>query len=202
MRSFVDVNDGTSGLAIITRGLQEYEVFDRQDRAIAVSLLRTFPIILEVSEQKKQVLPDDGPQCIGKQVIEYAVFPHEGDTYKGGVIGQAAEYTIPLRAVQFAVSGEGTLPWKQGIISRQPEHVVISCIKKAQNAEVETDMVVVRLFNPCDKEVKETLEFGPEIKEARTLTMEEKVVGELKVKNKSITLTIPPKKIITLGIFR
>lgn len=197
MRSFVDLNDGKSGLAVLVRGLQEYEVFDRPGRPIALTLLRTFPINMEVSEARKQTLPDPGTQCPGKQVFEYAIYPHIGDTISGGVPLQAMEFAVPVRAVQFAPSPDGTLPWQLGLFKSAPQNVIITAVKKAES----DDKVIVRFFNPTDETVEETLKFAPEIKEAFQVNLAEEVIEKIKLKkDNTITLKVPKKKIITLGL--
>ncbi len=196
MKTFADLNDGEGGLAVTVRGLQEFEAIDKPDRPIAVTLLRAFPIVLEVSEQKKQIMPDMGPQCPGKHVFEYAVYPHTGNTFTGGVQAQAEEYAVPLRAVQFAPSSEGTLPWSMGMLKSQPEHLIITAVKKAQKH----DAIVLRMFNPYEKEVEETLEFGPAIQGAARLNIIEEKQGDLEVKNNTLTLNVPKKKIVTVAV--
>ncbi|MCD6384911.1 hypothetical protein J7M23_03950, partial [Candidatus Sumerlaeota bacterium] len=197
MRSFVDLNDGKAGLAVLVRGLQEYEVFDRAERPIAITLLRTFPINMEVSEAREQTLPDLGTQCLGKQVFEYAIYPHTGDTSSGGVPIQAMEFTVPVRAVQFAPSPDGTLPWQAGLFKSPPKNVIITAVKKAET----DDKIVVRFFNPTEDEMVETLSFTPEIKEAFKLNLAEEEIEKIKVqKDNTIILKVPKKKIITLGL--
>ncbi|MCX7767255.1 MAG: glycosyl hydrolase-related protein, partial [Candidatus Sumerlaeia bacterium] len=197
MRSFVDINDGKVGLAILTRGLLEYEVFDYAERPVAITLLRTFSINMEVSEAKKQALPDTGSQCLGKQVFEYAIYPHQGDTFSGKVQEQATEFCVPLRAVQFGLSPRGTLAWDYGFFKQPPRNLIISAIKKAEADK----KIILRLYNPTEKELQETLEFGFNVNSAFLLNLAEQVLEKLKVSNKNtINLTVPPKKIITIGL--
>jgi len=196
MRTFVDLNDSKKGLSVMVRGLQEYEAIDEPERPIAVTLLRAFPIVLEVTEQKKQVLPDIGPQCLGKQIFEYALYPHSGDTFKARVIDQAEQFANPLRAVQFRPAADGTLPWTMGFLKHQPRYLVMSAIKKAERS----NQIVVRMFNPLEKEVKESMEFGPNIMKAITLNLAEQEGDELKVTNNVLELNVPGKKIVTIGL--
>lgn len=197
MRSFVDVNDGKVGLAILTRGLLEYEVFDYAEHPVAITLLRTFSINMEVSEAKKQALPDTGSQCLGRQVFEYAIYPHQGDTFSGKVQEQATEFCVPLRAVQFGVSPAGTLAWEHSFFKQPPQNLIVSAIKKAEADK----KIILRFYNPTEKELNETIEFGFNVNSAFLLNLAEQVVEKLKLSNKNtIKLKVPPKKIITIGL--
>ena len=42
MQRFVDMSDGNSGLAILNKGLREYEAMDNADRSLAITLFRAF----------------------------------------------------------------------------------------------------------------------------------------------------------------
>ena len=84
-RAFVDVNDGQRGLAVLNRGLTEFEVRPGQNEStIALTLLRAVgwlsrPDLSTRWGNAGPSLPTPDAQCKGTQVCEYAILPHQYD---------------------------------------------------------------------------------------------------------------------------
>lgn len=98
MQGFVDLaeeRDGR-GLALFTKGLSEYEVYDDRERTLALTLLRCVGY-LSGGGDTPTALPTPDAQCIGTYHFAYALFPHRGDWHKAGVHREAMEYSAPLR---------------------------------------------------------------------------------------------------------
>jgi mannosylglycerate hydrolase len=107
---FVDLNDDKTGLAILNRGLPEYEIYD--DSTIAVTLVRGVGMMgkgdLLIRPGRPSGMPVTTPdaQCSGRRVLEYAILPHSGDVDQGRVPYHAAQYAALALVVQNRICDE------------------------------------------------------------------------------------------------
>jgi len=195
MRTFADINDGTDGLALFTKGLFEYEVFDNCDRTMAITILRACRIKLAVSEEKQAELPDKGVQCPGEQDFEYSICLHNGNWNDAELISKAACYYTPVRAAATG-RGKGDLPHEFSLFSLDNTRLHISCVKKAEN---DSDLII-RLFNPCETEEQINLSFGKKINSACLCGMDESKTISVKHNGQAISYLVPAKKIVTFKV--
>jgi len=189
----VDVSDGKSGLAILTEGLHEYEVLRNESRAIAITLVRSVRIKLEVSEQRKQELPDPGTQCPGLHEFRLAIYPHEGDWAKAGCPGEALGLSVPLRAAQFGKNKSGSLPLTMSFLGCSNEHMEVSAVKKAE-AE---DALIVRVYNPTKETQQGSLIFSSFIKAVYETNLNEEKKNQVKCSQNGFDMVLNSKKIAT-----
>lgn len=196
-RSFVDLSGRQNGLAVFAEGLQEYEVFDDEDRTLALSLVRSVRIKLEVSEQRKQELPDQGSQCPGWQRFRWALYPHQGDWEKGDCIRQSQLFLTPVRAAQFGKNQGGVLPRRRSLIHLKSRSLVLSAVKRSER----NDTLILRLYNPSGKTAKGTLQFEKKIKAAWQTNLNEERRKKLSTQGaKSLQITIRAKGIGTYEV--
>jgi mannosylglycerate hydrolase len=193
MHSMLDLSDGVAGLAILTAGLFEYEVFDDDKRTVALSLVRSFPIKLQVSEEKMQVLPDTGVQCPGRQTFRYAILPHAGNYVEGRALVWAQRFNNPPRVVQ-TTPRDGRLPSTFSLIHLEGTGLVPTAVKKAERS----DDLLLRLFN-CDTRDRDgVISFGVRVSSVRAARLDETPTESVPVIDDCVRLSIPPKKIVTL----
>ncbi len=195
LRTFVDVTDGKTGLAIFSRGLFEYEAMQDKDNTLALTLLRACRIKLAVSEEKQTELPDSGIQCPGVQNFHYAVMPHQGDWQAAQLLNQALDYCVPVRAAVTS-RGHGRLPRHFSLVHLDNPAVQLSCLKPEKN-----NGVVLRLYNPSLKDQAFTLRFGPNVISAEWCRMDETRIEQAFYSENEIRESIGGKKIKTLRVF-
>lgn len=161
MRTFAAVTDGKDGFSVMPKGLFEYEVFD--DSTMALTLIRACRIKLAVSEEKVTELQDEGVQCPGKQVFEYAM--HFGK----GEINELPNCAAQIFAnVKCAVCGrgKGTLPLENSMFEIENKNVHVTAVKRADNGEG----IIIRMYNPTDTEQRVDIS-------AQKCKMDESVIG-------------------------
>ena len=113
---FVDINDGEKGLAVLNRGLPEYEIY--KDSVIAVTLVRSVgfmgkkDLLVRPGRFSGISLPTPDAQCPGRQTLEYAILPHIGDVDAGGVVKMAADFDAPALAIQNRI-------WRERLLSKE-----------------------------------------------------------------------------------
>jgi 2-O-(6-phospho-alpha-D-mannosyl)-D-glycerate hydrolase len=113
-RRFVDASDGTSGLALLHDGLLEYEVV-ADGNELALTLLRATGYI---SRAEPSLRPTPaGPyvrtpaaQLLGRQVADYALYPHRGDWRAADVYGAADAFLVPFECTRAGSMFGGSLP--------------------------------------------------------------------------------------------
>ncbi len=101
---FVDLHDGKRGLAVLNRGLPEYEIYD--DHTIAITLLRGVgmmgkpDLLIRPGRPSGMAVAAPDAQCSGSHTLEYALFPHAGNFDDSLIAREAAEFDAPPLAVQ------------------------------------------------------------------------------------------------------
>ncbi len=192
--TFMGLNDGTRGLAVLVDGLPEGEAIDDRERRIAVTLLRTLAQVnldYAIPPPKRE-----GLQCLGIHTFRYAVYPHAGDWEAAAAPRVAQQFATPLRAMQSG-RNEGAWPLRQCLVQLGDGPLVFSGIKRSENGR----SMIVRVFNPTTKTARGTLETLWPVIAAHELTLEEKRLGALAVKRgNQIALRVGPKKIYTVEL--
>lgn len=179
-KRFVDVSDGQIGLAVLNRGLPEYEVIPWQVSggvAVALTLLRCVEWLSrsDLETRRGHAGPMEltpAAQCLGHHVFEYALVPHAGTWHADEALplplveGQAFE--APLRA-QVTDLHDGKLPTAWNFVSIAPQTVVVSTIKRAERE----DALVVRLYNPTERAVETEVRLLFAFREVRLANLDE-----------------------------
>jgi alpha-mannosidase len=195
LRTFVDLTDGENGLALMPKGLFEFEAFEDGDRTLALTLIRACRIRLKVGIKDTE-LNDEGIQCPGTHSFEYAIFAHEGDYRQAALVNTAAAYAAPLRAVE-AGRGKGTLPPESSLFSLAGTSLHVTAVKRSEHG----NSLIIRLFNTTTSVEKALIEFGCPIASAQRVQMDETtVLEELPVAGRTLAFDVRPKEIVTVMV--
>ncbi len=195
LRTFVGLSDGKNGLALLPKGIFEYEAIDDQERTLALTLIRACRIKLAVSEEKQTELPDVGIQCPGRQSFSYDICVHAGTWEDAALLSEAATGYTAVRAAQIG-RGKGDLPLEASLLTLDNTVLHISAIKPAEDGHG----IIVRLFNPSAGLQKVTLGFGQVIIGANRCGMDESDQGGVGLNGDSINDEIPAKKIVSYRV--
>jgi alpha-mannosidase/mannosylglycerate hydrolase len=189
-QAFVDISDDEKGLTIANRGLPEYEILQDGKNTIAITLLRSIHQLGDWG-----VFPTPEAQCIGRHVFEYAIIPHANKLELSTADIDARAFNAPMVAT--SISGNsGKLSAKNTFIDLQPQKLVISSIKKAE----ERDSLIIRFYNPYDEMILGTMNILMPVKEAYLCNLAEEREKKIECIGGIITLDVPPKKIITIDL--
>lgn len=196
LHHFVDITDGNKGVAIFVDGLKEYEAIDDKQRTLAITLFRAFKYVIAPASVQ-DFSHKKGSQCLGWNKYRLAFYPHIGDYQKGKVYEEALKFNLPLRFVQIGKT-EGDLPRNFSFIEIEPEEIVFSSLKKANNDE--PGLYFLRIYNPTDTEIQgkvKLLRMPDYVFEA---TLEELFKDNLEMNDGFIKFRAGAKKIITIGL--
>jgi len=223
MNSFIDITDGNNGLAILNEGMKAYEATDEQCPELRLTLLRSFPLRICVTQEMTDYSQiDKSSQCLGQYRFHYAVMPHQGKWADADVWNAAEQFNSPLVIAQTAPTEGGTEPVEKSFLEVSDESITVSAVKRSESGTG----WVVRLFNPLDKQIKvkirlnsgyrnnpkvpspverlqNDMAIGGAIKQAwktvRTVTLEELPEKELALDSHGwCNIDIASKKIVTL----
>ena len=181
-RGFIDIHQGTHGLAIFNRGLPAVEAarFSNGTK-VSLVLLRSVGWLSRDDLTNRRVaagplVPTPGGQCIGEYSFEYAIHPHSGDWQN--VYPWAYQYLSPALVCR-ADTHEGldlremnitrddpsmvkTIVWPRGgqnpgrlsYLSIDDPRLVISALRRSQDG----NGLILRFYNITDDPVVATIQ--------------------------------------------
>ncbi len=198
-RNFVALHDGSRGLAVLNKGLPEYEA--TADGTIALTLLRCVGWLSQddLTTRKrlagpKIAVPD--AQCIGEHKFKYAILPLAGPWPSRTICHEENRYNIPLQTLTVPPQ-PGELPPSLSFLRVKPDRLMVSAVKKAYG----NDDLIIRLFNTTARSLQGSLAILPGIRRAWLADMNEEKTAPLAVcEDGSISLKVEAKKIITLRL--
>lgn len=190
MHNFVTVTDEKVGASILVDGLKEYEILPDDKNSIAITLFRAFEYIIAPSS-KQDYTWQKGSQCLGTSSCRLAFYPHKGGWEEGEVYKEAFNFNNKLRAYQTGTN-EGDLPPQFSMMKIEPEEIVFSTFKKAEDGSG----FVLRLYNPANKMVQGNVSFTKELTKVTEVSLEEIEKSRLDIKDgNKFTVNIGPGKI-------
>lgn len=201
-RRFVCVEDSGRGLAVLNKGLPEYEVTPEGE--IQLTLLRSVGWLSrsDLSTRKGNAGPEIATpeaQCPGRHVFEYAVTPYTGDWQKAYIYREVEEFWLPLeaRAVQRQNPDESSaVETASSLLEVGGEGVVFSSLKKAGGK----DGLILRLFNASARQTEARIHFGMPVSVAYRTNLNEEVLDEIAFEENELSLPLEKGRIETLLI--
>ncbi len=151
-KSFLAVEDGEGGLALLNRGLPEYEV--NEEGTVYITLLRGVGWLSRddlVTRRGHAGPPYETPeaQCLGRHRFELSLYPYRGTWERAGVLEAAHAFRAPPIGVAPVARGKGPLPQEAGLLEVTPQGIVVSAVKPAEAGEG----IVIRIYNPTGRPV-------------------------------------------------
>lgn len=190
----VDQSGRRRGLAVVSMGLPESAVCDTAARPIALTLFRSFI---------KAFLTDgnEGGQMQGRHEFNYLLVPLDGSLPRARLCRMGQNLASHPRTVQIerrdlVDAPPPGLPATHSFLKFTPGQAVISAIRRRRGQ----DGWVVRLFNPTDATIQETLSRPQPIQSVRQTDLEGNSVSHIAVSGGSVGVNIGPRQIITLQI--
>lgn len=200
-KGFVDVNDGKAGLAVMAKGLPEFEVInDERESNIALTLLRCVgwlsrPDLITRKGNGGWTLETPEAQCLGKHRFEYSILPHREDWQKAKIYITADHFIHPLYPVQtYGVSGD--LKEEYSLIKKMPDEWRLSSIKRAEDG----NGIIVRFYSIASEDTEGEIVFGEYIKSAMEVSLNEKDICECKAHKTTIKQRLKKGEIKTLKL--
>jgi alpha-mannosidase len=177
---WADLGNGKHGLSVINESKFGYDAIGN---LLRLTLLRS------------PTWPDPDADR-GHHHFHYALYPHEGTWKEALTVRHGFEYNYPLTAV-VTTAHSGTLPAEHSFASVSPENVVLTAVKKAEDAKG----LILRAYEWAGKD--STVEFHvPPGATAATVTnmMETPEGSPLEVAGDVVKAPIHPYEILTIRV--
>lgn len=192
MTTFFGLEDDNRGLYIAGRGLCEYEVLRDEHRTMALTLHRG---VAELGDWN--YFPTPEAQCKGTLTVEYALVPF-ADSLRDRENAALECYSFAAYepAAFCGPVHEGSSPADGALVGLSGHGFIVSALKMAEDR----DSVILRVFNPYGTDTKMKLDLGERFSSAHLTNLAEKRQKKLPCRNKSVTVPIPAKKIVTVEL--
>jgi len=202
-KSFVSISDEIHGIAVVNRGLPEYEVFRGKhgESVIALTLIRSVgwlsrPDLLARKGNGGWTIPTPAAQCKGKYVFEYSIIPHHGTWQENNVIALAHEFAFPVLTFKLGDAGSRDRPEKYSLVSVDRSEIILSAIKKSEDR----DSYIVRCWNISDNSLTAAFRFGCSVKSVFRTNLAETREEEISVTDKGYSVHFEPWKIASMEL--
>jgi mannosylglycerate hydrolase len=196
MWSFVDVSDGSTGLALISDGLHEYEVLPPPANQLAVTLLRAVGWLSRDDLATRTghagpAMQTPGAQVLGRHHFRYSLFFHRGDWEQGTVWRAAEAALLPLQ------SGRGKGPeGEQPSVELEPDSLqMTACVPREGGFDL-------RVLNASERPADGIVRLRPEPAGAAWLTLAGEDIEPGKWGSDGLEVSLRPWQIATLRVRR
>ena len=154
--------------------------------------------VLRLSLIRSSYDPDILPE-IGRHEIRLALFPFQGEFPVEQAIREGQAFNRALRPVGTSAHS-GALDSSGEFFSLKPERVLLSAVKKAE----ENDSLIIRLFNPTDKDADAELVFNKSLLSAPSSVKELDLMehplklSKAKISGRKVLAPVPARGIVSL----
>lgn len=176
---WIDLSENGFGFSLINDSKYGHDV---KDGHVRTSLIR--------ASMAPCVDQDKGPQ-----VVNTALYAHQGSVNESNVVNEANSLNIPLHCVKTSAHA-GKLENVYSLISLDKNNVVLETVKIAEDS----DEVVIRAYETWNKRTKTTFTINGDVKSAYSANLMEENEEELEVIDNKITVTFHPFEIKTIKI--
>lgn len=195
-KSFVAVEDGSKGFALLNLGLPEYEV--TPEGVIYLTLLRSVGWLSrdDLSTRRGHAgppYPTPAAQCLGRHRFAYAIYTYRSSWPQSELLRVAQEFCFPPRA--FFLKGQSIVPFY--LLHLEPTQLMLGAFKPAEDGKA----VVIRVYNPTEQEIVGQLEFGWKVEKVWEAELDERPRRELLLTQRNmVRLAFRPGEIKTLRV--
>jgi len=138
----------------------------------------------------------DAEADMGHHHFHYALYPHAGTWKEALTVRHGYEYNYPLTAV-VTTAHPGTLPASHSFASVSPENVVLTAVKKAEDA----NGLIFRVYEWAGKETTAEFHVPPGATSATVTNLMEQPQGDrLPVSGDVVKAPIHPYEILTIRV--
>ncbi|MBA2666718.1 MAG: hypothetical protein H0U69_06770 [Trueperaceae bacterium] len=197
-RRFVAVQGDDGGVAVLNRGLPEYEAHATADGVdLSITLLRAVGWLSRDDLASRPqgagpALPTPEAQCLGPHRFELAIVPFAGRWWEGALIVEAERFVAPPRAFASARPVEA-----HGVELDAP--LTLSAYAPPEDAERGT---IVRVWNPAPVDVAGRIRFHHPLHEVHLVRLDGTREARLDHDAGGIDVSLRPAGVLTLELVR
>ncbi|MCL6457988.1 MAG: hypothetical protein K6T85_08275 [Gorillibacterium sp.] len=220
---FVDLSSDLGGIALLNKGLHDYEEID-QPYGIALTLLRSVrSISRRLPDATDEFGLEAGHQCPGEHRFEYGIYAHAGEKSNADIYLSAEEFSNPINCAVRPVTQEHWQtgrPWVQepgiqGMFSRPdqtfdlPRLPFVGQFLRLSNAKMlvsafkfaeDRRSIVLRLWNPEDYAINGSVSVSSVVQGAFSLNLLEERMQPIAMNGSQLELSLAPKQLCTVEL--
>lgn len=171
-KCFVAVGNEKVGMAILNRGLPEYEV--TEDGTVFVTLLRSVGWLSRDDLRTRKghagpPYPTPDAQCLGRHRFVLAIYTYRGTWEEGGVVEKAHGFCSPMIGLGLRAPGKSRLPGEMSFVELEPAGLMLSAFKLAEDG----DGIILRLYNPTRREIAGKIKVPWKLSKAELVRLDE-----------------------------
>ena len=137
---------------------------------------------------------DESSQSLREFTYRYAFMPHTDKWEDAKIYNEALAFNAPLKVCQFGKQ-EGIFGTENSFVSIEGDNLILSSVTKSDN-----DTILIRVYNPTEKEIKGSIKLGFEVMGARSVRLDGKVNEGLEVTDNTIPVKVGKGKIYTVEV--
>jgi len=151
--------------------------------------------VLRITLLRSPTWPDpDADQ--GEHHFHYALYPHAGTWKDALTVRHGWEYDYPLQAV-VTTAHPGSLPPEHSFASVEPDNVVLTAVKKAEDANA----LIFRMYEWAGKDSTAKISIPPGATGATVTNLMEQPEGDpLRIDHDTVSVPIHPYEILTVRV--
>jgi alpha-mannosidase len=178
-QSWADLSDATHGFSLLNDCKYGY---DAKGNVLRLSLLRS------------PAWPDPHADE-GHHEFTYSLYPHGGSWRDALTVRQAYDLNYPPTAMQ-TERHEGALPAHHSFLEIQPDNVVLTAVKKAED----DNALILRFYEWAGKENDVKLRLPEQAQSASETNLMEKVIEPIPAQGNTVTVHTKPYEIKTVKV--
>ncbi len=176
---WADLSDGTYGVSLLNDSKYGYDV---RDNVLRLTLLRS------------PAYPDPHADE-GRHRFTYAIYPHAGDWVQAGTVQRGYELNYPL--IPYPTNGHsGSLPPAHSFLRVEPNTVVLTALKKAEDS----DAWILRFYEFAGKPTDVKIRLPKPPRAAAEVNLIEREIGPVVVNGQEVVISTKPYEIKTVRI--
>jgi alpha-mannosidase len=176
---WADISDATHGFSLLNDCKYGY---DAKGNVLRLSLLR--------SPEWPDPHADEGPHD-----FTYSLYPHGGTWVEAQTVRRGYELNDKLISRQ-TEKHEGSLPAEHSFVQIEPENVVLTAIKKAEDDHG----LILRFYESAGRESLVTLQLPATAQSAAETDLMERPIGSLSIHDGAVSVHTKPYEIKTIKV--
>lgn len=200
-REFLDLLHENEGFAVFNKGLPEYQIIENEGvGTVALTLFRSVGWIAKdintrIGDAGPEIFTPDA-QCLREMSFEYAVCPHNGDSYSD-VFTLSEEYNNePIVLSSTPSSGELPALGSRLSLNGDTHSVKITVVKASEDGKG----IVVRGVNLAEQTEKLVLSSSWHICEAGFVNLLEEKISDLLIDENEVSFKVKSKEIFSIKL--
>lgn len=202
VQNFADLSSEKCGISVITKGIPEFEIINDSYYKMSLTLLRSVGWLSRDDLRTRgggagPAMPTPEAQCLGVNVFEYAIYPHQKSVTKSDVIKVVTQNSIGVKHIQYKAKENSSISVGDYLLHLDSDKLVKSALKMSEKQ----DGVIIRFYNPMPSPqiFKITPSEHFDYSNVNFVNLNEKVLGKLhKDSSGAYSGDIKPYEIISL----